>query len=453
MKLKLPLLSLCLLFLQPAFSQWTPFCSGNSNGTIVDFSIYQDTLFATGLFSRICGDQVPNLAKWNGNNWEKVGSGIPENGHALEIIDDQLYLARYEPDVDSNWIYRWDGNTWSRLGKGIYLSTAIPGFSNTPNLYDVIAYDDAIIACGEFDRLGSDTISGIMRWDGNQWQGLGQGLEGNISNTAPVMFPHQLLEFEGDLIVCGNFQKAGGTVVNGIARWDGSSWLAMGDGFDNTVYGIGIYNGELYAGGAFTQSGSTALSRIAKWNGSEWVSTGFGLSSASTNDFTFIHTIKEIDEQLYIAGGFDQLIPDSGSPVACGSIIALDGEDISVLGGGSTFDIEAIIKYEEQLLIGGGFFNQGYLAVFDPTTDLESISKESQLQTYPNPVDDLLYFEGLATGKSYPYTLYDNHGHIVSSGKLTSNSLSCKSLHQGLYHLQISVEGQQLGLSFLVQHP
>ncbi|HRX25084.1 MAG TPA: hypothetical protein P5512_13160, partial [Chitinophagales bacterium] len=39
-------------------AQWNTLCSGTSdnNGFIVDFEYFQDTLYATGLFTKICGE-------------------------------------------------------------------------------------------------------------------------------------------------------------------------------------------------------------------------------------------------------------------------------------------------------------------------------------------------------------------------------------------------------------
>ena len=40
----------------------------------------------------------------------------------------------------------------------------------------------------------------------------------------------------GDLIAAGSFTTAGGVTVNRIARWDGSTWSALGTGMNNSVY-------------------------------------------------------------------------------------------------------------------------------------------------------------------------------------------------------------------------
>ncbi len=78
------------------------------------------------------------------------------------------------------------------------------------------------------------------------------------------------IEFGDDLVVGGAFSYIGTTALSHIARWDGSDWLPMGDGFDGKVRVLAIHSGELYAGGEFDHSGSQPISGIARWDGSAW---------------------------------------------------------------------------------------------------------------------------------------------------------------------------------------
>lgn len=76
----------------------------------------------------------------------------------------------------------------------------------------------------------------------------------------------------GTLYAAGSFTTTPGGAANRIAKWNGTSWSAMGNGFaDGYVLAITKYNNEIYAGGAFTLTGSTAVTGIAKWNGTAWV--------------------------------------------------------------------------------------------------------------------------------------------------------------------------------------
>ena len=217
----------------------------------------------SGFFNIICGESVGYMAKWEDNEWQATDISLSDPGHSLNIINDKLYIAKYEESVDSNWVYVYENSTLEKVGAGVYLTTA-GGFSMLPNIYDIIEYNGNIYACGEFDRVGNESIQGIMQWDGSNWSAVGSGLSGNIQNTAPVMFPHQMIVHNEELYVVGNFRNAGGIDVNGIAKWNGTEWMNLGDGFDNTVYSIAVFNDEIVVAGAFTESNGVELNRIAK---------------------------------------------------------------------------------------------------------------------------------------------------------------------------------------------
>jgi len=89
---------------------FTEICgSSRANGTIVDCQHFRGTLYSTGFFSEICGESADYIAQWVDNEWRPSAIGISDPGHALTQIDDDLYIAKYEESIDSNWVYVYDG--------------------------------------------------------------------------------------------------------------------------------------------------------------------------------------------------------------------------------------------------------------------------------------------------------------------------------------------------------
>ena len=84
----------------------------------------------------------------------------------------------------------------------------------------------------------------------------------------------------------GDFTTAGGVAANRIAKWDGSSWTALGSGMNNDVHALAVFDDgggpALYAGGAFTTAGGVAANRIAKWDGSSWSALGSGMTGMTS---------------------------------------------------------------------------------------------------------------------------------------------------------------------------
>jgi hypothetical protein len=158
----------------------------------VNFERHQDTIYATGFFSQICGEATSFIAQWNGDSWEPASWGISDPGHSLRSIGNRLFIARYEESIDSNWVYYYEDGQLSKWGEGVFLSTA-SGFSELPNIYDIIEYNGTLIACGEFDRVGNQEIEGIMQWNGDHWAPMGAGLSGKYTQYSPGSFPPPII--------------------------------------------------------------------------------------------------------------------------------------------------------------------------------------------------------------------------------------------------------------------
>ena len=83
----------------------------------------------------------------------------------------------------------------------------------------------------------------------------------------------------GDLVAGGNFTIAGGIPAISIARWDGTSWSALGSGMNYLVLALTtLPNGDLVAGGVFTTAGGVSANFIARWDGTSWSALGSGMS-------------------------------------------------------------------------------------------------------------------------------------------------------------------------------
>ena len=433
---KITLALICLFFIQIVKGQsFQEICTSSiTNGTIVDCQFFKDTLYATGFFELICGEPVGYIAKWEDNEWQPASISISDPGHSLDVINDKLYIAKYEESIDSNWVYVYENATLQKVGSGVYLTTA-SGFSELPNIYDIIEYNGKIIACGEFDRVGEEAIQGIMQWDGNEWTALGSGLSANIQNTAPVLFPHQMLVHNSELYVVGNFRNAGGIEVNGIAKWDGTEWTNLGAGFNGTVYSISVFEEEIIVGGSFTESAGTTLNRIAKWDGTNWVALDFGFTPLSSNNFIFVHTLKVIDEVLYIGGGLKQITYSDNSTEVCNGIVSYSNNTVNTFNGGvPNNDIEAICKLEdERLVIGGGVFGSGYAGITDLSTSSIEKHYTPEVSIAPNPFEASIFID--TEMEIEQYELINEIGEIVKRG-LFEQRLHLNVL-PGLYFLKL----------------
>jgi hypothetical protein len=80
------------------------------------------------------------------------------------------------------------------------------------------------------------------------------------------------------LYVGGTFTPYGSTIPQHIASWDGTAWTALGDGMNNDVRALAVFDSDglsgplapsLFAGGVFTTAGTGSAERVSRWLGCE----------------------------------------------------------------------------------------------------------------------------------------------------------------------------------------
>jgi len=103
----------------------------------------------------------------------------------------------------------------------------------------------------------------------------------------------------------GDFTTAGGTTVNYVAAWTGSSWGAMNGGMNSRVVALALSGGTLYVGGDFTFAGTVQATYIAAWNGS-WSSLNSGMNFQGVNALAVSGNTLFAAGDFTVAGGGDR---------------------------------------------------------------------------------------------------------------------------------------------------
>src|SRR6266478_97630 len=133
-----------------------------------------------------------------------------------------------------------------------------------------------------------------------QLVGAGFGTGGGDPYYGPRV--EALAVLGSDVYAGGLFTTAGGSAANYIAKWNGSSWSAVGSGMDYFVYALAVSGSVLYVGGQFTTAGGSAATNIAKWNGSSWSALGSGLGTSDS--FDSVYALVVSGSVLYAGGRF-----------------------------------------------------------------------------------------------------------------------------------------------------
>lgn len=299
---------------------WAPLGSG-VHGTVppvvvTALAVFDDgvgggpALYAGGQFTSAGDATVNGIAKWNGSTWSALGTGVDGHVSALAVFDDgtgggsALYVGgefNVAGGVLAHRIAKWNGREWSALGDGMNASVSA-----------LAVFDDgsgggpALYAAGVFTMSGATPLNRVARWNGSTWSAVGPGFN---SVTNALVVHDDGLGSGPSLYAGGQFNATGGNQVNRIARWDGIQWIPLGTGMNDSVMSLTTYadgagtHPALYAGGWFTTAGGAAAPHVARWDGASWSALDAGVDSLVTALHAVGHGVDE-PSGLYVGGIF-----------------------------------------------------------------------------------------------------------------------------------------------------
>ena len=388
-------------------SGWSALGSG-MNSYVFSLTVAGSDLYAMGGFSTAGGAPAYVLARWNGASWSGITNSFSINGFApmaLGSSGTDVYVGGQYSGIGGTAavnIARWNGSTWS-------LATTTPGVGfESSGFYPgvrALAYSPSgdLYAGGVFEFAGTTAATSVAKWNGTGWSPLGTGLEGTTDANYFHGWTASLGFYGGDLIVGGNFVTAGGVTVSNIARWNGTSFVALGSGMNAGAHvnALAEYNGELYAGGTFSSAGGTSASNIARWNGTTWSAVGTGVDNS-------VLALAVVGPDLYAGGVFTTA---GGSPATY--IARWNGTSWSAVGTGMNSYVYALAVAGSDLYAAGLFTTAGgtptnYVARWNGTS----------WSALGSGMDGYVY--GLGTVGSTVYAA----GNFLTAGGVPANSVA-----------------------------
>lgn len=214
---------------------------------------------------------------------------------------------------------------------------APPGIADGSVAAVAVAANGDVYAGGIYASAGGVPVNGIARWDGRRWHALGAGLQGGSA------LPTALVATQDGVIAVGSFEQAGAVSVGGIAAWDGTAWSVIGngegprkDGMKGWLYAVEIFDGKLIVGGYFDTIDGVPANNIAQWDGAQWQPLGNGVGNLDFED-NFVAGDGEVraltvdGDVLYVGGKF-ALAGDANT--TANSVATWDGAQWRALGAG-----------------------------------------------------------------------------------------------------------------------
>lgn len=256
-----------------------------------------DRILLGGTFPGIDGVQSQAMIAYDGSSWLAQGPGGLGISGAIERIAassscDVWALGRFTHAAGTpteSRVLHFTDTGWEPVADSIPRDALCSGFA-------VSHAGEVTVGCMIFPA-DSDPVGRLYRVSGTQLVQVGTDL--------PLVMA---IAYSPD----GTLWVTGGTTTGAgfVGRLDGESLTIIEDGFDAPVIELDPVSAtDLIVGGYFTKVDTLDASRIARWNGSSWLALGAGLPatpSAITHDDAKVY-VSTADEGTgqFLLGAFD----------------------------------------------------------------------------------------------------------------------------------------------------
>ena len=244
-------------------------------GNLIAFAEFQGDLYAGGYIEQSDGVTYNNIARFDGERWLPVGGGVTSEPcpppfecfpviNALAVHDDgtgpALYAAGsfdHAGGVEAFGVARWDGQAWSPVGTGL----VPPPFQ----VFDLEVYDG-----GDGARLlvGTPFSETVYQWDGEAWTPLGDA-QPDLTARELVVIDGARVGKAGPVLVAAGNRGGSSADPQGLAVWDGQRWDESLGGVSGDRAAIdavaAVPGGSLFVAGEFSHAGGVVSSGIAEW--------------------------------------------------------------------------------------------------------------------------------------------------------------------------------------------
>ncbi len=210
-------------------------------------------------------------------------------------------------------------------GRALYTSPSLRWRSGLPEWYDV-----GDICCGPYSFVTHDDGTGptlfcggsllggngqffyhVVRWDGEAWTQVGNGLAESGDVRALAVFD----DGSGPALYAGTERRVSRLFDTVLWKWDGVTWSPVAEmsGFSVSVFALHVWDDgrgpALYAAGSFASVNGMPAHNIARFDGTAWEPLSAGPSDVSGGAVVCMTEFDDDGEgplppALFVGGGF-----------------------------------------------------------------------------------------------------------------------------------------------------
>jgi hypothetical protein len=251
------------------------------NARVNALAVHNGVLYAGGNFTQSGGTQVSRLARWHPESARWISAGeFDGNVFALASVSSSKLIVGGEFSIvdgtPARALVGGEPGSWQAVASidGSVYALSPDTIERPDNFF--LPDRTSLAVGGEYvsgdarniGLLTVETFSGPVIID--HLESLGQGVNGRVN----TIYAHQSPNY-GDLVgasvivIGGEFTEADGRSANRIARCDLGSdrhyWSGFGDGVDDFVGAVSMFNDEVVITGEFTATGARPANRLVRW--------------------------------------------------------------------------------------------------------------------------------------------------------------------------------------------
>ncbi|NJK95918.1 MAG: T9SS type A sorting domain-containing protein [Bacteroidales bacterium] len=287
--------------------KWEALGEGYENGirgSVYAILVDGNDIYAGGYFGSAGTSEAYHIAKFDGTRWRSLGIGVGGVPGAyvksLVKVGDYLYVAGYfsvvgdeeNYELPTNSIARFNlvTNRWESLGRGIEYVYGIPGVVN-----DMDVYENRIFVGGEFQSADDMYFHNFVVIEENKFTGIGGiqnvGIEGKVKTVKYL---------NNEIYIGGYLQLQLKGESYGILKWDADQWVKLNeqlqsDQGDVIVNDIEPYKDGIIAGGIFSRAGNSVFNNLAYYDGEKWNDLAGGVLPGVSN-------LAVLEEDIFVSG-------------------------------------------------------------------------------------------------------------------------------------------------------
>ena len=329
---------------------------------------YNNKLIASGSFTDMASvANTAYIAQYDltANTWSSVGGGLGSGisnafGTSFSTFGNDLivggFFANAAGVADTKSIARWDGTAYHSLRTGWAFDSVNAVWSLLTT--DAIGGQNRVYIGGGFDTIAGMPAGCIASWDGTTLRPLASSMTlVGINPIVPALATFDDGQGGGtQLYIGGRFSAVDGVPANMIARWNGTTWSAVGTTLvprnaaaeiDTMLVFDDGTGPALYVGGTNLRVNGEVINRAtAKWNGTTWSAVGQALTGRTWSLAAFD---DGAGTKLYAAG----------TQAGVGFIYRLEGGTWVPVDGGASAQAFRLFVDGNTMYVGGSFTSVG----------------------------------------------------------------------------------------------